>query len=118
MSAQDHLQPMQFFHGTTAELRPGSHIRPAAESGLPANFSGYGNEAHAYATASLPSASTYAEHALDWAYNRDAGHGKTSRVYQVEPTGDYEPDPDDTNQAYRTQSSWRVTRRVPASETR
>lgn len=111
------LSQPQFYHGTAAELRPGSHIRPAAQRGGQINFPGYDSANHAYATPSLRRAGEYAALAQDWAYNRN--ERKTSRVYEVEPTGHYESDPDDpVTDAYRTQASWRVKRRVPASEWR
>jgi hypothetical protein len=113
MAATDHLSPEQFFHGTVAELRPGSYIRPAAEIGGRTNFPGYDSAGHAYATPSLHKAGEYAQLAQDWAYN---GNRRASRrVYEVEPTGHYEQDPTEPL-GYQSRSPWRVKRRVPASE--
>lgn len=117
MSAQDNLNGQQFYHGTAADLRPGSLIHPAAKIGRPVNFPGYESKDHAYATPSQSHAGEYAQLALDWAYNRRQGHGKSRRVYEVQPTGPIEADPDDTTtDAYRSTSPWKVTRRVPVSE--
>jgi hypothetical protein len=62
----------------------------------------------------MSSAGTYAEKAVDWAYNRN--EKGTRRVYEVKPTGDVEEDPKDMHSAYRSKSPWKVTRRVPVSE--
>jgi hypothetical protein len=71
MAASEHLGP-QFFHGTTADLRAGDTIEP----GHGANWEQSSSE-HVYFTDSRKAAK---------------GWAKGGRVYEVEPTGEYEPD--------------------------
>lgn len=65
MSAQDHLNPQQFYHGTPHEFKPGEMVEPGRMMD------------HAYASTSAAVA---------------RGYG--NRVYQVEFTGPSEPDPE------------------------
>lgn len=113
--ANPHLSEQQFYHGTAAELRPGTHIKPAAQIGHPTNFTTYGNDSHAYATESIHTAHRYADLALNAAHDRNQGRGKARRIYQVTPLGNHEPDPDESS-GRRSQDGWKVLRRVPAKE--
>ena len=96
-----------FFHGTKAELRPGDLLVAGRSSnfgtGQPANF--------VYLTATMDAATWGAELAL--------GEGR-GRIYEVEPTGPYEDDPNVTDKrfpgnptrSYRTREPLRVVREV------
>jgi hypothetical protein len=106
-SAQRALQPLQFFHGTDAPLRKGDHVQSARSLGRPANWN-YGNNDFTYATPSISAAHIYARDIADM-------HQSSERIYQVEPTGNYEPDPDDAG-SYRSTSPWSVVRRVPRKD--
>lgn len=111
------LNPHQFheyFHGTARDLRAGSLIRPASMAGLEGNFPGESDPDYAHATTSASHAGTYADKAVDRAYNR-GGRG-TRRVYEVKPTGDVERDPRDPHSSYRSAAPWRIARRVPVAE--
>lgn len=83
MSAQDHLNPHQFFHGTRAELRPGDLIEPGYTK---ANYSGFKGKRlpHVYMTDNQVEAQGYA---------RDARGSGIQRVYSVEPTAGHAADP-------------------------
>jgi hypothetical protein len=105
----------RYYHGTTADLRPRSRIRPPAETGHPGNFQGYDSADYAYAADNPSTAGIYAERALDRAYDRNQGYGKSRRVYEVAPLGEHEPDPKEPN-GVRSREGFRVKRRVPASE--
>ena len=84
------LSTMQFFHGTVSELKPGSVVSPAGKG----KYHGVGSPDHAYATDSPGSAWHYAELSHDWEVNRrDRGPFPIPRVYQVEPVGHHEEDP-------------------------
>lgn len=114
MAASDHLNGQQFFHGTYKDLRSGSLVRPASTMGRSVNFPGESDPDYAHATTSASHAGTYAEKAVDWAYNR--GESGTRRVYEVQPPSHIEEDPKDPHASYRSQSPWKVVRRVPVSE--
>lgn len=84
MTASDHLSPKQFYyHGTAAELPAGAHIEP----GHAHNFGHLAGSPHVYFTPHVESACWYAMTAADM----DETHEHT---YQVEPTGEHEPDPE------------------------
>lgn len=85
------LSPRQFYHGTTADLKPGDHIE--AGHGRTSHMSIKG---HNYFTPSYYLAATSA---------RNAG-GR--RVYKVEPTGEYGKDPG-TYEGFRSKHPLRVT---------
>jgi hypothetical protein len=94
----------RLFHGTKADLKPGSLIAPGHAS----NF-GKGAEANfVYLTGTLDAATWGAELAL--------GEGR-GRIYVVEPTGPIEDDPNLTDKkfpgnptrSYRTREPLRVT---------
>ena len=76
MSTQDNLNPVQFYHGTNAELSPGAHIVPGKERET------YGLE-HAYATPNPEQARRYA------GMKAADKEGSSPHVYQV--TGDLHP---------------------------
>jgi hypothetical protein len=88
------LSGLQFFHGTAQEMRPGTRIRPASQTGRAENFPTYGNGNYAYAADNVHAAHRYADLALSQAHGRNEGYGKARRVYEVAPLGDHEPDPD------------------------
>jgi hypothetical protein len=78
----------RFFHGTKADLQPGSLIGP----GYRANFGNLDRTTiYVYFTGTLDAAIWGAELALG------EGHG---RIYIVEPTGPLEDDPNLTDQRY------------------
>lgn len=78
MAASDHLSPGQFYHGTRRPLKPGQLITP----GRRANHSA-SSPRHVYFTENASQAGQWADLAK--------GRGGT-RVFQVEPTGDYYKD--------------------------
>jgi hypothetical protein len=95
--------PGPFYHGTKADLRPGDLLQPGYNS----NF-GAGTKAnYIYLTATLDAATWGAELAM--------GEG-TGRIYQVEPNGPIEDDPNLTDKkfpgnptkSYRTRQPLRV----------
>ena len=95
-----------FFHGTKAELQPGDLLVAGSS-----NF-GTGQEANfVYLTATMDAATWGAELA------KGAGPG---RIYEVEPTGPLEDDPNVTNKrfpgnptrSYRTREPLRVVREL------
>jgi hypothetical protein len=79
-------EPPRFYHGTVEEFEPDDHILPSAQHGN-ATFRHESDPEHAYATTKEDDAWWYAEHA--WGAR---SHG-TPRVYQVEPLGHTEEDP-------------------------
>ena len=96
-----------FYHGTKAVLRPGELLEPGYRSN-------YGKRAEArfiYLTATMDAATWGAELA------DGAGPG---RIYEVEPTGPFEDDPNLTDKkfpgnptrSYRTRDPLRVVREV------
>jgi rifampin ADP-ribosylating transferase len=105
MAAED---PGPFFHGTKADLAPGDLLHPGRRS----NF-GEGRAANfVYLTATLDAAT--------WGAELSVGEGM-GRIYEVEPTGPIEDDPNLTDQrfpgnptrSYRTREPLRVVREVP-----
>jgi len=102
MTAHDNLSPAQFYHGTSAELKPGDTVDPS--------FAGR-NEGDR-----VPKGTAFFtsdRHAARF-YGRASHGGSVSRVYTVEPTGHYETDPDNEtflgdNNPLRTKSPLRVT---------
>ena len=98
-----------FLHGTKAELAPGDLLTP----GVGANF---GQElSHVYFTRTLDAAAWGAELAI----GSGPGH-----IYVVEPTGDYEDDPNLTDKrfpgnptrSFRSLDPVRVVRKLEAWE--
>ncbi|WP_418003258.1 NAD(+)--rifampin ADP-ribosyltransferase [Mycobacterium sp. PDNC021] len=76
-----------FFHGTKAELQPGDHLT----AGFRSNYRPEITMNHIYFTALRDGAGLAAELA--------AGDG-TPRVYLVEPTGEFENDPNVTDKKF------------------
>ena len=99
--------PGPFFHGTKADLAPGDVLTPGRRS----NFGSRRDAAYVYLTATMDAATWGAELAV--------GDGP-GRIYEVEPTGPIEDDPNLTDQrfpgnptrSYRTRSSLRVVREI------
>ncbi len=87
-----------FFHGTKADLRPGDLLEPGRVS----NFGERRQANYIYLTATMDAAIWGAELALG---------EEPGRIYEVEPTGPYEDDPNLTDKkfpgnptrSYRTQ---------------
>jgi hypothetical protein len=99
--------PGPYFHGTKADLRPGDLLHPGYRS----NF-GEGKTANfVYLTGTLDAAT--------WGAELSVGEGP-GRIYQVEPTGLIEDDPNLTDQrfpgnptrSYRTRQPLRVVGEV------
>jgi rifampin ADP-ribosyltransferase len=92
MSAQDNLRPEQFFHGTNADLAPGSKLTPegAMQQGPweEAGSSGSGRPPAVFFTSSYKHADMYGS-------VRAQMRGGKPRVYEVQPEGSYEPNPAD-----------------------
>ena len=103
MRASEVPPGMAFYHGTKADLAVGDLIRP----GYGSNFADRAL-AHIYFSATLEAATWGAELA------RGEGRG---RIYIVEPTGEYEDDPNLTDKkfpgnitaSYRSRDPLRVT---------
>ena len=113
MSASDHLNPVQFYHGTDARLSRGDLLVPQVAnesdySSTPVHpgqqpVSVYGEEKefehpHTYVTTRVATAARYG-----------------SRVYKVEIGGDVKPDAtmDSVAESYKTDAPVRVTGRMP-----
>jgi hypothetical protein len=103
----DALDDGPFFHGTKADLQPGDLLT----AGFASNYRPEVVMNHIYFTALHDGAGLAAELA--------AGNGEP-RVYEVEPTGDFEDDPNVTDKkfpgnptrSYRSTSPIRVVREV------
>jgi hypothetical protein len=99
--------PGPFFHGTKADLHPGDVLEPGYRS----NFGRRRTASFAYLTATLDAATWGAELAVGEA---------PGRIYQVEPMGPFEDDPNLTNKrfpgnptrSYRTRQPLRVVGEV------
>lgn len=96
-----------FYHGTKADLKPGDLLIPGYQS----NYGKREKAKFVYLTATLDAAIWGAELAI----------GDTpGRIYRVEPMGDFEDDPNLTNQkfpgnptrSYRTQEPLRVVEEI------
>lgn len=77
-------EPGVYLHGTKAELAVGELLVPGRES----NFEGGRVMNHVYFTETLDAAT--------WGAELAAGEGR-GRIYVVEPTGDFEDDPNVTD---------------------
>jgi hypothetical protein len=107
----DPLDTGPFFHGTTADLGVDDLLTP----GFPSNYRPEIVMNHVYFTALRDGAGLAAELAVELA----AGD-VLPRVYEVEPTGEYEDDPNVTDKkfpgnptrSYRTSAPLRVVREV------
>jgi len=95
--------PGPFYHGSKADLKPGDLLQPGHHS----NFGQQREANYVYLTATMDAATWGAELAV--------GDGP-GRIYQVEPTGPIQDDPNLTNKrfpgnptrSYRTQHPLRV----------
>lgn len=87
----DALDEGPFFHGTTADLRVGDLLT----AGRPSNYRPEVVMNHVYFTALRDGAGLAAEIAAEL-----AGNGAIPRVYLVEPTGDFEDDPNVTDKKF------------------
>jgi rifampin ADP-ribosylating transferase len=100
-----------FFHGTIAEMRIGGTFTPGRQS----NYRPEIVMNHIYFTALRDGAGLAAEIAAEL-----AGGPATPRVYEVEPTGSYENDPNVTDKkfpgnptrSYRSSEPLRVVREI------
>ena len=116
MSAQDNLNPEQFYHGSTHHFRRGQVIDPAAPH--PRNFASSADDKFYFDT--RPSKAVEYAGLLD-AESHDLYHepGGYRSLYTVEPLEGYEPDsrrgddvrynPDDHQTAYQTSGKVRIT---------
>lgn len=87
MSADDHLSPDQFFHGTHVELQPGDMVEPGHPARHVRTHGASGD--YAYAASRAQDAGFFGRH-----------------VYQVAPTGPLERDPEDVwNMGFHRSSS-------------
>ncbi|HJQ04275.1 MAG TPA: NAD(+)--rifampin ADP-ribosyltransferase [Nocardioides sp.] len=97
-----------FLHGTKADLAVGDLLVPGRAS----NFEEGRTMNHIYFTATLDAAT--------WGAEMAAGEGR-GRIYLVEPTGEYEDDPNVTDKkfpgnptrSYRSRSALRVVGEIP-----
>ena len=100
-----------FFHGTIADLRAGDLLT----AGYRSNYRPEVVMNHIYFTALKDGAGLAAEIAAEL-----AGGGATPRVYEVEPTGPFENDPNVTDKkfpgnptrSYRSSAPLRIVRKV------
>jgi rifampin ADP-ribosylating transferase len=99
--------PGPFYHGTKASLLPGDLLKP----GYSSNFGQRKTANYVYLTATLDAAT--------WGAELGVGEGP-GRIYQVEPTGPIEDDPNLTDKkfpgnptrSYRTRDPLRVVDEV------
>ena len=106
----DHVRG-PFYHGTTASLAVGDHLRP----GYASNFQQGRVSNNIYFTALLDTAVWGAELAAALAGSREKGH-----IYVVEPSGPFEDDPNVTNKrspgnptrSYRSRHALRIVAEV------
>ncbi len=104
-----------FLHGTRASFAPGDLVLP----GRPSHFRPDRPLAHVYFTTRPETAAWGAE--LAAALTPDASDLPRARVYEVEPTGPFEDDPNVTDKkfpgnptrSYRTREALRVLGEVP-----
>lgn len=88
MTAQDNLNPQQFFHGSRYKFHPGKILSTGA---APRGNQGYGGTDKVYYTPDRDTAADYADAATGPDHDLDA----TPRVYRVQPIAGHEPDPDE-----------------------
>ena len=101
-TSQD-MKPMEYYHGTKAELQPGDLII----AGYNSNYGSQRQAKYVYFTATLDAAT--------WGAELAQGEG-TGKIYIVEPTGTFEDDPNLTDKkfpgnptkSYRTKDGLRV----------
>lgn len=107
----DTLAPGPFFHGTAAVLRPGELLTPGFQS----NYQPEIVMNHVYFTALRDGAGLAAELAAELRGKQDSPH-----VYEVEPIGAFENDPNVTDKkfpgnptrSYRSAEPLRVVREI------
>jgi hypothetical protein len=107
MTAQDNLSRPQFFHGTDAKFAPGDLLTPrgANQYGRQETESGRG---YVFMTGDQDQARNYAAaRAGGGNWQIQGGH-----VYQVEPTGKYQEDPNDLYDSVRTRAKVRVVKEM------
>lgn len=105
------LDPGPFFHGTNVHLQVGDLLKP----GFNSNYRADVVMNHIYFTALLDGAGLAAEIVANL-----AGGKSVPRVYEVEPTGDYENDPNVTDKkfpgnptrSYRSSEPLKIVREV------
>lgn len=111
MSAEEHLNPGQFFHVTDARLKPGASVVPAAERGFQSKWAkGTGGSADYYSPNHVY---VYSHDGDDMVHNEYMHLGRYT--YEVEPQGGVEPDPEPQmteGTAWRT-SRATVKRKMP-----
>lgn len=94
MSAQDNLNPTQFYHASDHKFTPGDTVDP----GHPGVWQGLGySQGHAFMASTPEDAATWAPY----------GH-----VYHVQPTGSYSQDTQ-AHHAYQSDHPLKVIREVP-----
>lgn len=104
MSAEEHLQSAQFFHGSAHRIVRGGVISPGNAAGVNSHW-GTGDYAHA--TTDLHNAAWYGKEAAS-----HRGFDAAVHVYRVEPLGEHEPDPADET-AVRSKAGFKVVDWVP-----
>lgn len=113
MSAQDNVSRAQlgpYLHVSPHKIAENAMILPG---GSPGNFVSHPDYAsYAHATTSESRADWYRENFEETAHERGLPEGFTPHVYEVQPTGPLEPDPED-REAVRSRYPMRVLR--PAS---
>ena len=114
---------VKFYHGTTKRFKPGDLILPASQVPEASRERSHGESSadHVYMTRDPGLAAQYAGMRDD--PDPESPHDDRYSVYQVEPTGEFEDDPQHTNNGdgysrepnYRSTSPVRVVRRMPYS---
>lgn len=113
MTASDHLNGQQFYHGTVHAFEPGEVLTPAGAEAAGRNEHNDepGYHDHVFFTPSKKDASMYA-----WgrAFNQPPERqSPVGRVYAVKPMGDYERDPGAHNKGgMRTREGMQVVKEV------
>src|ERR1017187_2645315 len=106
MTALDNVQPKQFYHVTTANIREGEHV----ESGHAANF-GLSSSGHSCFTDDHKAARYWSGQIQQ--NDRDQGRISNPKILKVQPTGAYESDPTgETGHDLRSTSPLKVTGRA------
>lgn len=99
--SQSVLHPAQFYHGTDAELRPGQEIIPPAERNPDNPEAAQANPVTGGEDPHNTFMTEYAKDARNWA-------GPFGHVYQVEPLGQQQPDPNGGKGDWAVQGHLRV----------
>jgi 8-oxo-dGTP diphosphatase len=100
-----------WYHGTASEYQPGDLVDPSYAGKVQRTA----RPGSAYFTHSLGQATDFADWAQKASRTAD-GEYPAAHVYEIEPTGDYEEDPDDSRSAWVTRSPLRVVRHVMSKE--